>query len=230
MVALQVELRAFDTSEIGRAHQWHEEFAATNDALYPRTAKHFLELAMDRCVWGAISSNDEFLAMSYASFDEPKNEWEVGGLMVSPEARDKGLGKLMMQLPLAHVLFTEDPLGSTPPAAIVTHVLKGNEAPRGIVPAVGFAFHKPVTIPSEIMPGLRAEPDGMVHGDEFHLVVPDALVSLAEWAEGWPGALRDGTPARIDMLPGYSLALWAQAFRDMAARAGPSVVQAHPPT
>jgi GNAT superfamily N-acetyltransferase len=217
---LQVQLRAFDTSEIGRAHNWHEDFAATNDALYPRTAAHFLQLAMDRCVWGAISSNDEFLAMSYASFDEPKNQWEIGGLMVSPEARGKGLGTLMMKLPLAHVLFTEDPLASTPPASVVTHVLKGNEAPRSIVPAVGFTFHEPVFIPSDAMPGLRAEPDGMVHGDEFQLVVPEALISLAKWAEEWPGELRDGTPARIDLLPGYSLTLWAQAFRDMADRSG----------
>ena len=220
VVALQVVLRAFDTSEIGRAHKWHEDFAATNDALFPRTANHFLELAMDQCVWGAISSADEFLAMSYASFDEPKNEWEIGGLMVSEEARGKGLGTLMMQLPLAHVIFTEDPLANTPPASIVTHVLRGNPDPRRIVPAVGFAFHKEVSIPAHAMPGLRADDDGMIHGDEFHLVVPGALNALAEWAENWTGTLRDGTPAAVELLSGYSLGLWAQAFRRMAGRQG----------
>lgn len=218
MVELQIEFRAFDTSEIGRAHKWHEDFAATNDALFPRTAQHFLELAMNRCVWGAISSNDEFLAMSYASFDEAKHEWEIGGLMVSPEARGKGLGTLMMRLPLAHVLFTEDPLANTPPPAIVTHILKGNQDPRSIVPAVGFGFHGHVSIPSEAVPGLRADENGIVHGDEFHLILPDALISLAEWAESWNGVLHDGTPASIDLLPGYSLGMWAEAFRDMAVR------------
>ena len=214
---MQITFRAVDTSEIGRAHKWHEDFAAANDALYPRTAAVFLELAMDGCVWTAISSDDEILAMSYANFDEEKNQWEIGGLMVAAEARGKGLGSIMMRLPLAHMLFTEDPLAREDPPAIVTHVLHGNDHPRRIIPAVGFEFSHKVAIPGSAMPGMRTSDDGNVHGDEFHLTTPEALVQLADWADAWGGTLRDGTTAKIDLLPGYSLALWATAFREMAA-------------
>ncbi len=214
---MHITFRAIDTSEIGRAHKWHEEFAAANEALYPRTATHFLQLAMDRCVWGAISSDDEILAMSYASFDEDKNEWEIGGLMVAPEARGKNLGSIMMRLPLAHMLFTENPLALSPAPAIVTHVMRGNEHPRRIIPSVGFEFSQSVVIPSSAMPGMKTFEDGNVHGDEFYLKVPDALIQLAEWAEGWEGRLRDGTGAEIDLFHGYSLGIWAEAFRGMAA-------------
>lgn len=214
---MQITFRAVDTSEIGRAHKWHEDFAAANDALYPRTAAHFLELAMDQCVWGAISSNDEFLAMSYANFDEAENKWEIGGLMVAPEARGAGLGSIMMRLPLAHMLFSENPLALDPPPTIVTHVLHGNESPRRIIPSVGFDFSHAVAIPGSAMPGMRTSEDGNVHGDEFHLKIPGALLELADWAEGWNGILRDGTDGHIDLLPGYSLELWATAFRAMAA-------------
>lgn len=213
---MQITFRAIDSSEIGRAHKWHEDFAAANEALYPRTASHFLELAMDRCVWGAVSSDDEYLAMSYANFDDDKNEWEIGGLMVTPDARGKNLGSIMMRLPLAHMLFTENPLALDPAPTIVTHVLHGNDHPRRIIPSVGFEFSHDVTIPGSAMPGMKTDDDGNVRGDEFHLKVPDALIQLAEWAEKWDGKLRDGTSARIDLFHGYSLDLWASAFRDMA--------------
>ena len=215
---MQITFRAIDTTEIGRAHQWHEDFASANEALYPRTASHFLQLAMDRCVWGAVSSDDEFLAMSYANFDDDKYEWEIGGLMVAQDARGKNLGSIMMRLPLAHMLFTEDPLARDPAPAIVTHVLRGNEHPRRIIPSVGFEFSHEVAIPGSAMPGMKTSEDGNVYGDEFHLKVPEALVQMAEWAEGWNGRLRDGTSAHIDLFPGHSLDLWASAFREMATR------------
>lgn len=212
---LHIVFRIVDTQEIGRAHVWHSEFAAANDAIFPRTEAKFFELAMARCLWCAVSSDDHYLAMSYANFDD--GAWEIGGLMVDPEMRGKGVGTIMMRLPLAHLLFTEQPLSWTPRPPILTHVLKGNEAPRRIIPEVGFEFEKPVRVPPSAVPGLKVEADGWVHGDEFHLATPEALLRLADWAGSWTGRLRDGTSAEIDLLDGTTMNDWSAAFRDMAA-------------
>lgn len=215
---MHITFRTVDTSEIGRAHEWHREFASANDAIYPRSKEQFLQLALDRYVWCAVSTDDEYLAMSYANYDDVKNEWEIGGLMVADKMRGKGLGTIMMRVPLAHMLFNEQPLTWTLPPKIVAHVLTGNDAPRKIIPEVGFAFAEHVTIPPEALPGLRVSDDGMIHGDEFHFEIPDGLTSLADWTAGWNDTLKDGTRAEIDLLEGNTLDDWTVAIRDMAAR------------
>ncbi len=205
-----------DTSEVGRAHAWHSGFAAANDAIFPRTEKAFFDLTLDRNVWCAITDDDEIVGMSYAKVSDDETEVEVGGLMVSAKTRGRGIGDLMMRLPLIHFLVTERPLRWERPPAIVAHALAGNEMPRRIITRAGFEFHEEVCIPPGVLPGLRTGPDGMVHGDEYHLKIPDALLDLAQWLDEWSDVLRDGSPARITMLEGESIADWATVLRSMA--------------
>lgn len=172
-------------------------------------------MVFGRQVWCAIDSEDEYLALSYAAFDEGENVWEIGGLMVAASARGKGLGLIMMRLPLGQTLMNERPLSSTPPAKIVAHVLAGNDDPRRIIPAAGFAFSHSVTIPNEALPGLRHDADGFIRGDEFHLELPQAVIDLADWCDSWDQKLRDGTPATVDLTDGLNLNDWARAFRKM---------------
>lgn len=212
---MTTNFRIVDTSEVGRAHAWHQGFAAANDAIFPRTEKVFRDLTLDRNVWCAITNDDEIVAMSYANLDEVKNELEIGGLMVSAKTRGRGIGDLMMRLPLVHYLVYERPLRWPTPPTIVAHVLAGNPAPRGIISRAGFDFHEEVCIPSEALPGLRTGPDGMVHGDEFHLRLPQALMDLADWLDGWSDELRDGSPAAIHMLEGETTGDWATVLRTM---------------
>jgi hypothetical protein len=157
--------------------------------------------------------------MAYAAYSKENHEWEVGGLMVPEAMRGKGLGRIMMRLPLVSMLFDEQPLSRKPVPKIVAHVLASNDAPRRIIPEVGFAHHRPVEIPAEKLPGLKADADGIIRGDEFHLRIPEALHSLADWCDSWDGKLLDGTDSSIDLLPGLTLADWATALRDMALHA-----------
>lgn len=215
MPALLVTFRIVDSSEVGRAHAWHAGFAAANDAIYPRTEKAFYRLTLDRNVWCAITEEDELLGMSYACMNDDESEVEVGGLMVAAKTRGKGIGDILMRLPLCHFLVNEDPLAWNRPPRIVAHALKGNELPRRIITRAGFQHATAVSIPADVLPGLRTEADGLIHGDEFHLQMPGALSGQADWLDSWSGTLRDGTAASISLLPGEALSDWASALRAM---------------
>jgi len=213
---LKTTFRIVDTSEVGRAHAWHSGFAAANDAIFPRTAKAFYDLTRDRSVWCAITDDDEIVGMSYASMSDDETEVEIGGLMVSAKTRGRGIGDVMMRLPLVHFLVMERPFRSERPPTIVAHALRGNEMPGRIITRAGFEFHDEVCIPPEVLPGLRTGADGMVHGDEYRLKLPDALHHLADWLDGWNDVLRDGSSAAISTLPDETLADWATVLRSMA--------------
>lgn len=155
--------------------------------------------------------------MCYGCFDESKWEWEFGGLMVDESTRGKGLGAVLLRLPLAHILFSEDPLAWSRRPNFVTHVLAGNNAPRRIIPEAGFHHHVAVKIPGSALPGLPTDAEGFVHGDEYRLSIPQALKDLAVWCEHWENKLRDGTGAHINLLEGITLKMWADALKGMAA-------------
>lgn len=219
---MQVRFRIIDTDESEQAFRWHRAFADSHEAIFPRDRPTFDRLIAERSVWCAVSQDGEYMAMSYAAFSDKSHEWEIGGLMVSEAMRGKGLGRIMMRLPLVSMLFNEQPLSRKPAPKIVAHVLASNNAPRRIIAGVGFAHHRPVEIPSKELPGLKADDDGIIRGDEFHLSIPEALHSLAEWCDCWDGKLHDGTDSSIDLLPGLTLAVWAAALRDMALGEGSS--------
>lgn len=206
-----------DNTEIGTAFDWHREFANAHEAIYPRDRNTFADLVYDRCVWCAVAPDGAFKAMSYAAYSN--EEWEIGGLMVCEEMRGKGLGRVMMRLPLIHMLVNEQPLAVEPQPKIVAHVLRGNDAPRRIIPEVGFVFAKAVEIPSMFLPGLKADEDGMVRGDEFHLPIPSGVFELADWCDSWDGTLADGTDATVDLLGSLSLADYGVALREIGQKA-----------
>lgn len=212
---MSTKIRIVDTSEVGRAHAWHLGFAAANDAIFPRKEEEFNDLALDRCLWCAITDEDEILAMSYVHGSADVGSVEVGGLMVAVKTRGKGLGDIMMHVPLIHFLVNERPLRWTPTPTILTHVVTGNDDPRGIIERCGFAFAKSDSWSADDFPGLRTGPDGRVHGDEFHLQTPEALEGLACWADEWPHSLRDGSPAEIRLLEGETTDDWATVLRSM---------------
>lgn len=215
MPTLLVTFRIVDTNEVGRAHAWHAGFAAANDAIYPRTETSFYDLTLDRNVWCAITDEDELLGMSYACVSPDNTEVEIGGLMVAAKTRGKGIGDVLMRLPLCHFVVNENPLAWRQPPRIVAHALKGNELPRKIISRAGFEHATAVRIHGDKLPGLRIEDDGHVHGDEFHLRTPGALAEQADWLDSWAGQLRDGTTASISLLEGEALSDWANALRSM---------------
>ena len=96
-----------------------------NGAIFPRTIETFREMVFARSIWCAVDSQDQYLGMCYAHFDEELYEWEIGGLMVAEAARGLGLGSVLMRLPLINMIFNEDPLGWRRRPGIVSHILQG---------------------------------------------------------------------------------------------------------
>lgn len=215
-------LSAIDFDECKAAYGWHRGFAGANDALFPRSRDRFEELVMEGSVWAAREPSGDYLALAYASYNEIEKECEIGGLMVAVQARGKGLGTLVMRLALAHIVLEENLL-SDPNVRVVAHVLKANPMPRNIIESqLQFVHAKQVEIPQEALPGLRADPDGIIRGDEFELSKPRTLLALAEWAKSWTGKLADGHVADIELRNGVSLLDWSAALEDLAAT--PAVV------
>jgi ribosomal protein S18 acetylase RimI-like enzyme len=120
---------AIDHEDCLSAYHWHRGFSGANDALFPRQFDDFEQLVLEGSVWAARDSSDNYLALAYASFNAEKKECEVGGLMVATQARNKGLGAMMMRLALIHILLEEDLLAD-PAVRVVAHVLKSNPARR----------------------------------------------------------------------------------------------------
>lgn len=207
---------AIEADDCISAYKWHTEFAASDDALFPRPHDDFQSMVMEGSVWAARSPAGDYLALAYASFNEDAGVCEIGGLMVAPDARGKGLGSTLMRLCLAHMLVEENLL-AVPEVRIVAHVVEGNERPLGIIKdALRFREVGAVQYPSEELPGLRSR-DGFVFGTEFELNEPETLSALADWAEAWSGHLNGGT-AHIDLRNGINMADWARALRALSAQ------------
>lgn len=201
------------------AYSAHAEFTATNNAVLPRSKEEFLSLVRDGFVWAAADDEHQLIGLAYSRYDADRKEWETGGLMVLGPARGKGIGAILMMLALGGILVAEDPLAETPPPTILAHVLKRNSLPRRIITDVmKYHFDHDMQIPPAALEGLPVEEDGFVHGDEFHLTLPDSLIALAEFCETWNGRLRNDEEAEIQLPDNYDLALWATIFRDMATR------------
>lgn len=164
--------------------------------------------------WSALDREGDYLALAYANFDDRSSTWELGGLMVGTSERGRGYGSTLMRLALGHLLFEENPLELN--HKVVAHVLKSNPDPRPIIEqCLKFEFSKVVKIPATSMPGLRANAAGVIEGDEFHLVVPDTLIALADWLESWDGKLKNKERVTVILRSNVSFDDWIAALRDM---------------
>lgn len=134
---------------------------------------------------------------------------------------------MMMRLTLIHALL-EEHLISDPDVRVVAHVLSSNQMPRGIIER-DLRFKRldaPVEIPGSDLPGLRADPDGIIRGHEFELVKPDTLQALAAWARSWTGELPDGDFADVELRGGLTIDIWRQALDELASRHAPPAIEA----
>ena len=194
------------------AHQWHSDFAAGDDHIFPRTIEQYGALVLEGAVWCAVTDSDDYCAMAYYAPDD--DAWELGGLMVDESQRGRSVGSTLMRLALGTVLTELDPLKSG--EKVITHVHAENDKPRNLIEHVlKFKYLKPIKIHGSKLPGLKTDDDGYVNGDVFELTFPDSIEVLAEWCEGWSNELGDGTPAVIKLPLGQTLDEWASDFREM---------------
>lgn len=210
-----MEFRLVDPELGSLVYQWHRGFAAANDNLFPRPWGVYEKLAGEGRIWCVQDHKGNYVGLSYFHLDGAV--WEVGGLMVDTRERKTGVGSILARLTLGHLLFEEDPLRRG--ERVVVHVHAENEAPRVLIEKVlKFRHHGRVSVLGSELPGLKTNAEGFVEGDEFEMNCPETLVALADWCDGWTGALKDGRQVQITLAPRTSLSLWAEAFRDMAGR------------
>jgi hypothetical protein len=214
-----VEFCLVDPAKGREAFQWHSGYAAANNNIFPRSWDTYEALAAQGRIWCARSHSGNYVALSYFSLDQ--QTWEIGGLMVDIQERNKGVAAILVRLTLGHLLFVEDPLSQS--QAIIAHVHEHNPEPRRLLDKLKFHFARRIAVPATQFPGLKANSSGQVVGDQFQLTVPDALDALADWcdAQNASGVLPDGRQAQITLSPGTSLDLWSKAFRDMARKSSP---------
>lgn len=211
---MTVVIRHVRPDEAWDAYQWHRTFADSDDHIFPRTWDTYRTFAENYQLVVAVEDG-EFLGLCYYAQDEETHEWEIGGLMVAPGQQGRRIGSTLMCVALGNLLIDIDPLAIG--EGVISHVIKGNSAPRGIiVRLLKFDHRREVRIPGHVLPGLKTEDDGMVHGDEFELSIPESLIALALWSAGWIGQLPDGSDAHIDLREGLTLADWSDAFMEMA--------------
>ena len=199
------------------AYQWHRGFAATDMHIYPRTWDTYERMADDGCIVCARDPRGDFLGLAYFNLDEGHSlrTWEIGGLMVPGSERSSGIGTTLVCVTLGQLLFEEQPQQGSD--RVVAHVHAENDAPRGLfAKRLKFAHAGTLEIPGAQLPGLEADAEGFVVGDEFEMTTPDTLVALADWCEAWKGKLRDGRAADVSLRHGIDLGVWSAAFRQMA--------------
>lgn len=199
--------------EKSEAYEWHRTVADSDEHLFPRTKDGFDILVSQKSIWSARDNEGELAGMSYYALDG--DNWEVGGLMVDDAFREKGIGSILMRLALGTVLTELDPLSYG--QKVVAHVHRDNPLPRNLIEkALKFSFSTGVKIPADILPGLKADDDGFIYGDEFVLSIPESLNALADWCSGWREELKDGTKASINLPRDQELVDWATDLREMA--------------
>lgn len=211
---MTVVFRHVQPDEALDAFRWQQTFAESDNHIFPRTWDDYRNFAENFQLVVAVEDG-QFLGLCYYAFDESSREWEIGGLMVDPNQQGRRIGSTLMSFALGNLLIDINPLEVD--EWVISHVIKGNDAPRGIITArLAFEHRTAVRIPSDRLPGLKTEADGMVHGDEFELVAPNSLLALAGWCWEWTGELPDGSDAIIDLREGLTLSDWADAFLEMA--------------
>jgi hypothetical protein len=201
------------------AHIWHHGFSSANDHLFRRTREEYDEFAASGQLRCARDGDGNYLGFCYHAQDENTLEWELGGVMVDVQRRGKAIGLTLLSVTLGDLLIDANPLAEG--QSVISHVIKGNDAPRGLLTTrLKFTHRRELVIPAHELPGLHIQPDGNVHGDEFEMTVPGTLNALANWCDDWTGTLRDGTPAEIELRENQTIALWAEGLRDMAEEHG----------
>jgi hypothetical protein len=211
----RVTFAIVDPEQGREAYQWHRGFAGANANVYGRPWADYEKMAARGEVFCAVDEHDDYLGLCYFHFEKKKKAWELGGMMVSQRERGRGIGGVLGRVTMGHVLFEEDPFarGET----VMARVVEQNADPRAILEG-GAAFQKKagaLHVPAKELPGVAADADGYVTGDQYDVDKQVALAILSSWAGEWQGALKDGTPADIRFRPGVSIELWARAFKAM---------------
>ena len=207
-----ITFKFISTTDIERAFLWQKKFAQTNSYVFPRTIEDYRQFAEDQWLWGAVDEGGDYLGFVYYVMDS--DTWEIGGLMVSEQARGCGIGSTLMRIALANTLLYEDPLLQG--KRVIAHVHEENDMPRPIIEnALRFKIARQIEVDGQNLPGLKTNDHGKVIGTEYELSIQESLNALADWCFRWNGFLKNEKQAEIELLEGVSLDDWASDLKQM---------------
>jgi hypothetical protein len=208
------------------AYQWHRGFTSGDQLVYGRRRHEFYELVDDQSVFAAIDQDGDVLGLGYYHFAEEHNAWEIGGLTVARQLRGRKFGNLLSRVIVGHIVYDRRPYDCG--QGIIARVHKENDAPLPILGAHQ-AFTKEeggMNVPSSALPGVPTNEEGRVVGDKFTLEKAVALAQLIYWIAEWQDRMVDGTPARVVLNNGVTLAQWNQRFQEQAAESSEAILSA----
>jgi hypothetical protein len=206
-----------EQADAREAYQWHRGFSSNYEYIFPRPWKSYESLILERQAWCARDDNGDYLGSAYFAFDEDKNEWEIGGVMVAKAEKGMGTAGVLARLTLGHVLISETPIKRG--HRIIAHIHAENQEPRALfTKALRFSMpEKPEEFPGQSLTGLKKNKNGNVEGFVLSIAVPATLSAIADWCDSWKGKLHDDRDVRIRLPEGMTLAKWSTALRSMVA-------------
>jgi GNAT superfamily N-acetyltransferase len=185
----------------GEAFAFHQSVAASDPHLMPRSEGEIQDFANKGELFGARNaSSGEFIALCYATLEDAKHEWEIGGLAVIPETQKLGIGTVLVRFALCSIIANERPwhFGDE----IIAYVHEENPKPRNLLKSIGF---EPISGPNGLLtipghlapPSMKRNSGGNVVGHKFKLP-RSAVRQLADWfIRDFSGVLLDGETRAI---------------------------------
>jgi len=134
-----------------KAFAFFKSVQSTDSHLFPRTEEDLYRYATEGALFGIRrADSDEYVGLCYAVFNDEEAEFEIGGLIVAPTAKNLGLGTILTRFAVAHVIANERPWRYK--RKIVSHIHESNDAPRGIFARSWFTFVGKEIVPEEHAP------------------------------------------------------------------------------
>lgn len=134
-----------------KAFAFFKSVQSTDSHLFPRTEEDLYRYATEGALFGIRrADSDEYVGLCYAVFNDEEAEFEIGGLIVAPTAKNLGLGTILTRFAVAHVIANERPWRYK--RKIISHIHESNDAPRGIFARSWFTFVGKEIVPEEHAP------------------------------------------------------------------------------
>ena len=199
-----------DPTNTDAAHAWHLEFARQDPNILLREINDFKSLAEEGRVIVAKNSAQSYIGLVYFDFEPPC--WIVGGLMVDPSHRKRGIGEVLTHLALGHILIYEDPVSRN--ESILAYVVATNQKPMALMQSLAF---QPTGLTRARTLNLNSLGETTeIISNEYKMIVPDTVIALAKWCSSWKGILLDNSPAEAALKQGVTLANWSATLYSMA--------------
>lgn len=182
------------SKEAADAYAFHQS-SSSDEYIWPRTQQDIQQFCDDGELFGVKNvRTGKYVGLCYIHLDEGKQEWELGGLVVSDAARGLRIGSVLASIALAHTIANHRPWAYG--QEVIAHVHEYNQKPRNVLQNIGFEhIGKTPPVPNA-PPSMKRNPSGEVVGDIFRFP-KQKMKQLSEWLNAYDGRLANGAATAI---------------------------------